>query len=64
MPAAEFGVEPEQMACFVTLGFAAADTRSNAAEAARWAAQNEVRSLRLVTTDWHRPARYAPTTGR
>lgn len=51
--AAEFGVSPEQMACCVTLGFAAVDTRSNAAETAKWVAQNEVRSLRLVTTDWH-----------
>jgi uncharacterized SAM-binding protein YcdF (DUF218 family) len=51
--AAEFGVSPEEMACCVTLGFAAVDTRSNAAETAKWVAQNEVRSLRLVTTDWH-----------
>ncbi len=51
--AAEFGVEAEQMICCVTLGFAAVDTRSNAAETAKWVAQNEVRSLRLVTTDWH-----------
>ena len=51
--AAEFGVAPERMDCCVTLGFAAVDTRSNAAETAKWVAQNEVRSLRLVTTDWH-----------
>jgi len=51
--AAEFDVEPGQMDCCVTLGFAAVDTRSNAAETAKWVAQNEVRSLRLVTTDWH-----------
>jgi uncharacterized SAM-binding protein YcdF (DUF218 family) len=51
--AAEFAVGPDQMACCVTLGFAAVDTRSNAAETAKWVAQNEVRSLRLVTTDWH-----------
>lgn len=51
--AAEFGVEPPQMECCITLGFAAVDTRSNAAETAKWVAQNEVRSLRLVTTDWH-----------
>ncbi len=51
--AAEFGVGPERMACCITLGFAAVDTRSNAAETAKWVAQNEVRSLRLVTTDWH-----------
>ena len=51
--AAEFGVSPRMMACCVTLGYAAVDTRSNAAESANWVAQNEVRSLRLVTTDWH-----------
>ena len=51
--AAEFAVAPERMDCCVTLGFAAVDTRSNAAETAKWVAQNEVRSLRLVTTDWH-----------
>lgn len=51
--AAQFGVSPRTMACCVTLGFAAVDTRSNAAETAKWVAQNEVRSLRLVTTDWH-----------
>jgi uncharacterized SAM-binding protein YcdF (DUF218 family) len=51
--AAEFGVSAQQMECCITLGFAAVDTRSNAAETAKWVAQNEVRSLRLVTTDWH-----------
>lgn len=51
--AAEFGVSPREMACCITLGFAAVDTRSNAAETAKWVAQNEIRSLRLVTTDWH-----------
>jgi uncharacterized SAM-binding protein YcdF (DUF218 family) len=29
------------------------DTRSNATETADWVAANSVRSLRLVTTDWH-----------
>ena len=51
--AAQFGVSARTMACCVTLGFAAVDTRSNASETAKWVAQNEVRSLRLVTTDWH-----------
>ena len=51
--AAEFNVSEANMACCVTLGFAAVDTRSNAAETAKWVAQNDVRSLRLVTTDWH-----------
>lgn len=51
--AIEFEVEPEVMECCVTLGFAAVDTRSNAAETAQWVADNKIRSLRLVTTDWH-----------
>jgi uncharacterized SAM-binding protein YcdF (DUF218 family) len=51
--AAQFAVDPATMACCITLGFSAVDTRSNAAETAKWVAQNEVRSLRLVTTDWH-----------
>ena len=51
--AAEFEVKPELMACCVVLGFAAVDTRSNAAETAQWVEDNKVKSLRLVTTDWH-----------
>lgn len=51
--AAEFEVPQELMDCCVTLGFEAVDTRSNASEIARWVADNDYRSLRLVTTDWH-----------
>lgn len=51
--AAEFDVPPGTMECCVTLGFAAVDTRSNAAETAQWVRQTKARSLRLVTTDWH-----------
>lgn len=51
--AAEFEVEQAQMDCCVTLGFAAVDTRSNATETAQWVDDNQVSSLRLVTTDWH-----------
>lgn len=51
--AAQFGVPDAQMDCCVTLGFAAVDTRGNAAETAQWVRDNQVRSLRLVTTDWH-----------
>jgi len=53
----EFAVEyevPEQlMSCCVTLGFAALDTRGNARETSEWVAARKVRSLRLVTSDWH-----------
>ncbi|MCU0948221.1 MAG: YdcF family protein [Porphyrobacter sp.] len=51
--AAEFDVSEQRMACCVTLGFAAVDTRSNAQETAKWVAQNDIGSLRLVTSDWH-----------
>lgn len=51
--AAEYKVSASTMRCCVTLGFAAVDTRSNAAETASWMDQRQYRSLRLVTTDWH-----------
>lgn len=51
--AAEFEVDAALMDCCITLGYAAVDTRGNAAETAEWAAQNGVQSMRLVTTDWH-----------
>jgi hypothetical protein len=41
------------MECCVTLGFAALDTRGNARETARWMERQGLRSLRLVTSDWH-----------
>ena len=41
------------MACCVTLEQSSVDTRSNASEAARWVAANNIRSVRLVTSDWH-----------
>lgn len=51
--AAEYDVPASQMECCVTLGFAALDTRGNARETAVWVAENDVRSIRLVTADWH-----------
>ena len=51
--AAEYAVEPALMACCVTLGFDSVDTRTNASEAARWIAANDLRTVRLVTSDWH-----------
>ena len=41
------------MRCCITLGFESVDTRSNATEAARWIADNQLVSVRLVTSDWH-----------
>jgi uncharacterized SAM-binding protein YcdF (DUF218 family) len=51
--AAEYDVAPRLMRCCVTLGFAALDTRGNARETAQWMEQQDVRTLRLVTADWH-----------
>ena len=51
--ATEFDVDERTLDCCVTLGFAAVDTRSNAAETAQWVDDNDVQTLRLVTTDWH-----------
>ncbi len=44
---------PAIFACCVDLGTDAVDTRSNAAETARWMHDRGYRSVRLVTSDWH-----------
>ena len=51
--AAEYNIDHRLMECCITLGFAALDTRGNAEETADWVAERKIRSLRLVTTDWH-----------
>lgn len=51
--AAQFAVPMETMECCITLGYAAVDTRGNAAEIADWLAEQGYNSVRLVTTDWH-----------
>ena len=51
--AAQFKVSPAQMACCVTLGFAAIDTETNARETAIWMGENHLTTIRLVTSDWH-----------
>lgn len=51
--AAEYDVPAPLMRCCVTLGFAALDTRGNARETSAWVERRKVRSLRLVTSDWH-----------
>ena len=49
----------KQFNCCIDLGFQSVDTRSNALETARWAAKHKVKTLRLVTHDWHmRRARF------
>lgn len=51
--AVEYKVPPRLMQCCVALGYDAVDTRTNAMETARWVRENKLRSVRLVTTDWH-----------
>ena len=51
--AAQFKVSSKQMACCVTLGFAATDTETNAREIAIWMREQRVTRVRLVTSDWH-----------
>lgn len=51
--AAQFKVSGAQMACCVTLGYAAADTVGNARETADWVQTKKFRTIRLVTSDWH-----------
>ena len=51
--AAEFDVSSKRMKCCVTLGFAAEDTSGNAEETAAWVREHRIKSLRLVTADWH-----------
>ncbi len=51
--AAQFEVEEQLMACCITLGFDALDTRGNAQETVEWLAANKHKSIRLVTADWH-----------
>jgi uncharacterized SAM-binding protein YcdF (DUF218 family) len=51
--ARHYAVEPGLMACCVTLGYESVDTRTNAREVAQWVAREHIRSLRLVTSDWH-----------
>lgn len=48
-------LESATLECCVTLGRAARNTRENAVETAGWVAANGVRSLRLVTADFHMP---------
>jgi uncharacterized SAM-binding protein YcdF (DUF218 family) len=47
------GASPALFACCIDLGHAAVDTRSNGLETAHWLERRDVKSVRLVTTDWH-----------
>jgi uncharacterized SAM-binding protein YcdF (DUF218 family) len=48
-------VDPALFECCIDLGREAVDTRSNADEVARWVEKRKLRSVRLITTDWHMP---------
>lgn len=51
---------PQDVECCIVLGYAAADTRGNAAETAEWMRREDFTSLRIVTADYHmRRARLA-----
>lgn len=41
--------------CCITLGYAATNTESNAQETAAWVAEHNIRSLFVVTADYHMP---------
>ncbi|MEP7349760.1 MAG: YdcF family protein [Sphingorhabdus sp.] len=57
--AAQYHRPIKEFDCCIDLGFQSVDTRSNALETARWAAKHKVKTLRLVTHDWHmRRARF------
>ncbi len=51
--AVEYKVPARLMGCCIMLGYDAVDTRTNAVESTRWIRQNKLKSVRLVTTDWH-----------
>lgn len=53
--AVEYNVDEAIFECCIDLGRESVDTRSNGAETARWAKRRDIKSIRLVTTDWHMP---------
>ncbi len=56
---AQYPKSAKYFRCCIALGFQSVDTRSNALETAAWTKRNHIRSIRLVTHDWHmRRARF------
>lgn len=53
--AAEHKIDPALFDCCIQLGKMATDTKSNAQESAAWIREHKVKSVRLVTSDWHVP---------
>ena len=49
------GLSQQMKDCCITVGYRAGNTLGNATESAEWAAANGIRSLRLVTADYHMP---------
>lgn len=53
--AAQLGVRPELMECCIDIEHEAGNTVGNARAAAQWVRENRIRSVRLVTSDYHMP---------
>ena len=53
--AARYNVPMSTIRCCVDLGRAATDTRTNGQEIAEWVQRRRLRSIRVVTNDWHMP---------
>ena len=53
--AADLQPSSAAIACCITVGYEAGDTTGNALESARWMAERDLHSLRLVTADYHMP---------
>lgn len=58
------GLSMAEFRCCVDLGFAAEDTRSNAAEVASFSSTHKLRSIRLVTASFHMPRARAEIAAR
>ena len=53
--AAQYDADERLFDCCIDLGRESVDTRSNAVETARWLERRKLKTVRLVTTDWHMP---------
>lgn len=53
--AAEYDADMALFDCCIDLGRESIDTRSNATETARWLKRHQVKTVRLITNDWHMP---------
>jgi len=47
--------QPQELTCCIVVGYAADNTAGNASETASWMRDQEYRSLRLVTANYHMP---------